>query len=60
MDSGGQGLPETSSSASASGDLVLHSVSGPAFLVQRELLCQAQSLGLKTERASSDRCQLWS
>lgn len=35
MDSSGQGLPETNSSASASGDLALHSVSCPAFFVQR-------------------------
>lgn len=35
MDSRGQGLPESNSSASASGDLVLHSVRRPALFVQR-------------------------
>lgn len=60
LDNCGQGLPETNSSVSASGDLVLHSVSCHAFFCAGGGFGTSTKLGIKTKRLSFDRCQFWS
>lgn len=60
LDNCGQGLPETNSSVSASGDLILHSVSCHAFFCAGGGSGTGTKLGIKTKRLSFDRCQFWS